>query len=133
MGHYFLDSNTFWNQKPFFEPKNFFGLKIIFEVEIFFGPKNLLDLKLSLSPKIVFGPNPSFGPNVFGQKFFLPKIFSDSKAFQTQIFFDPKRSSLVFCFKHTKPKSFKPKTFQAGHFRPKILLLCCLIDNLFIN
>ena len=53
------------------------------------------------------------------RNFFWPKICFDSKKIQTTIFFDPKRSSLVFWYKPTKPKCLEPKTFQAEHFRPK--------------
>ena len=57
--------------KNFFQPKNFFGLKK------FFGPKNYFCTQ-----------NFHLDQNFFGTKFFL------TKNFQTQIFVDPKRSSL---------------------------------------
>ena len=113
----------------------YFGFKNIFGTKNFFWTQNLFEPKMFLDPKF-FKPSFYFGfQNFFGTKdFFGPKnffwtqklswtqnpiIFLDSKIFQTQIFFDPKRSSLVLWYKPTKPKSFEPKTYQAEHFRPK--------------
>ena len=118
------------------DPKLFFtqNLFIMFINIIFLDPK-------LFEPNIIFGPNTFLAPKFFwAQTLFEPKIisvpkifiwtnfFSEQKIFQTQFFFfDPKRSSLVFWYKPTKPKSFEPKTFQAEHFRPK----SCL--NLFFS
>ena len=73
-----------------------------------------------LGTKIIFVPKIHIWTNIFWeQNSFLTKNFLNSKNFQTQIFFDPKRSSLAFWYKPTKLKSFEPKTFQAEDFRPK--------------
>ena len=94
-----------------------------FQLRVWFKTKKLNP------PKIII-------QTYFGSKFFLlTKNNFDSKNFQTQFFFDPKRSSFVFWYKPTKPKSFEPKTYQAEHFRPKSCsdLISCYNEQNLIN
>ena len=92
----------------------YYNHKLLLDPTTFFNPKTFWGPKLFLYPKFSFGQ--TFFRNVilFDQNFFFTQ-----KNFRPKFFFDQKRSSLVFWYKPTKPKSFEPKTFQAEHFRPK--------------
>ena len=119
LGHYFLDSKTFLEPETFFET-----IKINFEPKNFFDTKTFSDLKLFyFAQKLFLDPKFSFGQKNFRTNIFFTQNIFGLKTFSDQHFFDPKRSILNLCYKHTKPKFFEQKIFQAEHFRPKSFYL----------